>query len=904
MKKSAYLILKYWHKHKKNAAALLFSGMLLTTVVFVTLMLKREEYARFFHEVYDAHGHYDVLIANSDDEILAKAAEGYSGYNYGVMYVYGEMGYGGNYFEYGTLDDEHNIWHVPLDEGRMPETEDEIAAVSTVLDACFWVGKCGDTITLNGETYTVTGIINENYGINRQGSRLSKYLMFEESPYKIPLIFVGKCDKAPLFRFDMLGNLFDLKKSPEAHELEFDEYQERLREVVGYEMRWFDCASERQSFYYDIYNYNSPQLKLFKIISWIGAGISVLSVFSVLRTVFTERRGRIETLRRIGMKKSAVGVMYAVEGTVFTAAQIIFGIVFGLAAYGGILLFKVAVLGEAPYNGLTPPYLVYEKTENPFLWAAVISSIISVISYILNALTVNFKLKSPDKNRRPASLSRCFGRVFRQRGVTVIQTAALMLICFSVLFGYVFLTDNGKEWTDGLTYLPPSSNYSVEGFNMEDEGIAEYYSAALPQNGGIGHMDRDYYERLFTVCADYTAGIDDEIAGKLPEYALAAGYIRQSFLALDEPNAAYINEIDLSNEHIRQTLLGMSSEEHQNFFDEGQLGSKHLYNVGTKITPPRNIETLSKMAENVRDGEIDIDALNSGDEILVAYQGKMPPFKAGETVTVCSIGSADKYGFGVGSINTAEVRIGAILQITPSIGAVRNYTLRNDQDYNFLTTATGANAMGLHCARYNEIYSAEPMDGGIIPSSAEMRVISLEAMKREENIKKMQQYGASILILLVMSLLGFAAYFNGIGMKIRLKAYNISVMRAVGTRVSEIRRRLLLSSIKIPLAASAAAYGIVKAMQFAMKRAYQYYLDEYTEALKVGFSYDSPLGQKLSTVRNRFYLDGVLWQVNAEIPTLILFAVICAVTVILTTIALKKFKRDIAGDLSEGRTRE
>ena len=505
MKTPIYLILKYWKKHKKNAAVLLFSGVLLTAVVFVTLMSKREENARFFHEVYDAYGHYDVLIANSDDEILVKATEGYSGYDYGVMYVYGKMGYGGNYFEYGTLDDEHNIWHVPLDEGRMPETEDEIAAVSTVLDACFWVGKCGDTITLDGETYTVTGIINENYGINRQGSPLSKSYMFKESPYKIPLIFVGAIDKEPLYRIDMLGGVFDLKKSPEAHELEFDEYQERLREVVGYEMRWFDCASERQSFYYDIYNYNSPQLKLFKIISWIGAGISVLSVFSVLRTVFTERRGRIETLRRIGMKKSAVGVMYAVEGTVFTAAQIIFGIVFGLAAYGGILLFKVAVLGEAPYNGLTPPYLVYEKTENPFLWAAVISSIISVISYILNALTVNFKLKSPDKNRRPASLSRCFGRVFRQRGVTVIQTAALMLICFSVLFGYVFLTDNGKEWTDGLTYLPPSSTYSIDGFNMEEEGIAEYYDAEIPENRVIGHMDRDYYENLFTVYADYTA---------------------------------------------------------------------------------------------------------------------------------------------------------------------------------------------------------------------------------------------------------------------------------------------------------------------------------------------------------------------------------------------------------------
>ena len=46
-----------------------------------------------------------------------------------------------------------------------------------------------------------------------------------------------------------------------------------------------------------------------------------------------------------------------------------------------------------------------------------------------------------------------------------------------------------------------------------------------------------------------------------------------------------------------------------------------------------------------------------------------------------------------------------------------------------------------------------------------------------------------------------------------------------------------------------------------------------------------------------------MWQVKPEIPALILFAVICAVTFILTAIALKRFKGNIAGDLNEGRKR-
>ena len=52
------------------------------------------------------------------------------------------------------------------------------------------------------------------------------------------------------------------------------------------------------------------------------------------------------------------------------------------------------------------------------------------------------------------------------------------------------------------------------------------------------------------------------------------------------------------------------------------------------------------------------------------------------------------------------------------------------------------------------------------------------------------------------------------------------------------------------------------------------------------------------------FLDRLMWQANAEIPALILFAVLCAVTFLLTVIALRKFKSNIAGDLSEGRTRQ
>lgn len=913
-----YLALKYWKKHKKNLAALLFAGVLLTAVVFVTLMLYREKLVRRCHMYFDAGGHFDLMIANSDDELLSEILNGEKGYrddyNYGFINVFGKMGTAGRQFTYGMIDDEHDILHIPLKEGRMPKTEAELAASVQVLNAFFWAGKCGDTITLEGNTYTVVGIINEQYNNNREGvdEELYKWFFGYDSMvysklYRLPSIFVGQCDKEPLYRIDMFNNLWDPSYKvtyTEGHTTfsKYTEYAEHLFEMLRSDARWYQVNSEETI-------WEMPDEKdedsFFLIIAWIGAAIAVLSVYSILKNVFAERRGRIETLKNIGMSKRSVGCMYAVECAAFTLIQTAIGLALGLGAYGGIFLFKTSILREKPYSGFTDVRHAIDITVDPFLSACVISVAVMVAAYLINALTAKVREKTPKKGAKPRSLSRSFGRVFRQSGVSIVQTIALTLICFSVITGYIYTTDKGKTPTFVSGYIPPVTTYYAGGIEMTSNNIEEYYSSTPPNVSAIGHMDNDAYQHFPFVDAARMTGIGDEVCAQLPEYTFVTGELTHTFIVSDEPKD-YNNEIDLSNEVVRATLLGNSSEEYQNFFEEGQLGSKHMYRVDTKLTPARIIETLS---EYVAEGEINIDALNSGEEILVAYQGKKPQLNVGDTVTVCST-AAKEDGWGIGSINSAKVKIGAIIQIFPSIGEVKKHTIRNEQGYNFLTTATGADAMGLHCARYTEIYSSEPMEGGLIPSSAEMKMQSLTKMKWDSVKNKILNISGMVLILALMVTMGFAAYFNGIGMKIRARSYEMSVLRAVGTPVSALRKRLLINSIKIPVIASAISYGIVKFVQLFMYRVYDYYLQHmlflnyqnggHMDDLGDGIDYQSDLGDFLA---KHIFMNRNMWQANAEIPTLILFAVLCTVTFILTAIALKKFKGNIAGDLNEGRKR-
>jgi len=898
MKTIIFITLKYWKKHLKSAAAMLFSGVLLTAIIFAALMSLREECVRFYERAFDNMGHYEVLIANSDDELLSQALGGRTDCDHGVIYVLGKLGYRDKQFTYGTILDEHDLWHAPLKEGRMPETSNEIAAVCTVLDACYWVGECGDTITLNNTEYTVVGIIDEYYGKHREGSELCEYNtdIVDETEYYIPLIFVGDSNAEPIYRIDLIGGFFDFSDIGKGlydtdddiryFESVLGDYNDYLYGLVDHKGHWFDVNCEQNAWYTES---KTRSVSFLMTIVWLGVGVSVLSVFSVLRGIFIERSGRISMLKRIGVKKRLITTMYTFECTAFAVLQTIIGIAVGLAAYGGIYLVKTSLLGEKPYSAFTEIGIVYERTLDPFLYAGMISVTVIVAAYIINLLTTNVSAKTPHKRKKPRPLSKGFQAAMRQSGITAVQIISLTLICFSVIVGYMYYTDNGKEAQMWLTYNNISEDYKANGFSMEKNNIEEYYYSNAMQINCFGEDGREITEFFPLIAEDLSRGFGDDIAAVLSDTALITGSNEGTFVVSGDKISG-LAPIDLSNEIVRETFIDLADEKHKNFFDEGNLGSKNMYRIPTKLTVPHAINGLT---EYVTDGEISLEALNSGEEILLIYQSSEPPLAVGEAVTIYSA-LANENGYGLGEIRAVSAKISAAIKLPTSLDKLEKYILKCDFPCNFLTTATGAKAIGLSGA-YTEVYSTEKFDGGIFPLSAEMRVISLSNEKWNTFIDRAAKFAGVALILVVMSLLGFAAYFNGIGLKIRQKAYQLSVYRALGMSLRELRRRIFLDSVKIPVISSAAAYILVKTTQFIMEKAYD----------RLCAIYQGEMGtpELQDTLRNTLFLDNVMWQVNAEIPTLILFVIICIVTFILTAAALKKFSGDIAGDLNMGRTR-
>lgn len=934
MKTSLYIISKYWRKHRKNAFSLILSGMLMAAIIIIMLLVIREDFAGGLDEVYDKHSAAHIVMAyyNGEEELFERVEEQLDKKEYPrcTLNVIDTVGEPYLNLWYCTAQGDTDLLHIEMESGRLPQAENEAAVERTALDLMHWVGKVGGEITLNGNTYTLVGIIDEDFGRKREGSPF-----FEGSAENseisgehlcVPLIYVGASDREPVYKIDMLGDVYDTRDTYYQRILQeysgiYDAFRGYAYEKYGDEPPiWitgpYEYSLEMYGLTADAFGslegINSYKTTFLLYMTAIGAAISVLSVFSVLRGIFTQRRNRIEILKRIGMSRKRIAGMYALECGAFTLIQTAAGMLAGALVYQAVYAFKTTVLGVKAYSAFTSDATVLKFTTDPFFTAVVFSVSVMVTAYIITVLTSGTRKSAPRKDKKPRSLSRCMSRIFSTKGISVVQTAALTLICFSVIMGYMFYTDSGKTvqedsnggfdlfGTTGDVYMPLSFN--AGGFDMEEYGIAEYYESAAPTLNSIGTGDTG---KFVMAQSSYSAGIDDTAAEKLPRNIILAGAVNNQFIISDSGENEYENMITL-DQGAKDMIISFSADKYKYFFDEGQIGSKKLYQSVTRLAGGKDILSLGNY---VVQGKIDLDKLNSGEELLLVTESKNPPFTAGETVSLGTVCFSEENPYGINELERADVKIGAVIclpQATPDspLSPVLRSAVRNSDtqgtSYNFLTTATGAKAMGITNASYTQIYCFEPIDGTLIPTQAQMSMTSLETLQREELMNKASQYGTAVLLLIIMSILGFAAYFNGIGMKIRLKSYQISVLRAVGTSKARIRKKLLSHSLKIPLIASVSAYAVLKLLQ----RAAYVGLRLSEEALPDGVTLEESHFAHQKEIINTFFLYRNWWQVEPEIPAVILFVVISGITLLLTVRALKKFKSGISSDLSEGRTRQ
>ena len=900
---------KYWRKHKKSLAALLFSGVLLCAVVCCALLMLRQTFNRKIESMYDTIGHFEFMTT-ADRQDLIDAFTGEDTVT-GKMNVMGTMGIGNMKFEYGTLDDPHDLSHIPLEAGRMPQTENEIAIGRNVLNKFGFFGNVGDDITLDTGTYKLVGIIDKSYDGARPGSLIHEqntnqgntYYTDEMKPkYYMPLMFTGG-DGSKNAKYSWVM-LYNTKQFP------YKSITSPLDEVEKYlEQNGFDvyaAHAETNICLWDHYNnisadtkFNligyqnidlSPTSRKLLIFTGLSAIIAVLSVIATLKNIFAERENTMSMLRRIGMSKRRVRVMYTIECLVLTLVQTALGL--GLGSLAHILITKAEVwaLDKKDLLGFTSDPLVTGISLDPFIVAVLCSVFVLAIGYIFSALLTG-RRRRLGRRRKPHSLYRCISKVFANKGVTVIQTLSLSLICFGVLFGYMVYhntTGNYHKDEKGEVQFTKYIDTKYGELDLEQDDLKECYHTNVAFD--IGLNDLPLMKK-----ADKYYGIDDTTADTL-DNCFSTGLLPQTFIAkLGDTELKY--QIAIGTDEEKKFISDHSCADAKALI----ASDRKMYRTRTRLADKATIEKLSQY---VISGSIDTEKLSSGEQMLLVVTDGEPPAAAGDTLTVGS--SMTKQGYGIEDLTLFDVQIGAVIKLPKDMDRVLKYAVGDKADYNLLTTVTGAQKIGLHGAMYTELLSRDEI-GDKLPLGTGFEVFSLRQQQKQIFRQNAQMYISIGLVILLMSLLGFAAYFNGIGMKIRMKEYQLSIMRAVGTPLKCLRRRLTLDSIRIPVVSAVTAYGSMRLVQQLMLHAHDKYellnTQAADQAAQGNLDRYHELFDKATDISQKYLVGSQMWYVSALVPTLVVFGVMCIVTILLTRRSFKMFTPNIAYSISKGRKR-
>ena len=903
--------LKYWRRHKKSLAALLFSGVLLCAVVCCAFLMIRQDQRRWLDDYYDQHGYYTVAVPTptsyekvidllSTDETVR-----------GTMYVTGEAGIGVDKFQIGTIDDPENLAHIPMEDGRMPQTENEIAIGRNVLNKFGFFGKVGDDITLDTGTYKLVGIISKDYDSARPGSLIyeqntnqdNTYYTDEMKPkYYMPLMFTGgDGSKNAKYSWVMLYNTKQFAyKSISSPLYEIEMYLEKS----GFD--YYAAQAETNICLWDHYNimpavvkFNligyqniniSPATRKLLIFTGLSAIIAVLSVIATLKNIFAERESTISMLRRIGMSKRRVRVMYTIECIVLTLVQTALGLGLGSLAHLLITKAEVSALDKKDLLGFTSDPLITANSLDPFIVAVLCSVFVLVIGYVFSALLTGRKRRF-GRCRKAHSLCRCISKVFANKGVTIIQTISLSLICFGVLFGYmVYHNTTGSYQKDekGEVQFTKYVDTKYGELDLEQDELTECYSTSVSFEHGLNDLP-------LMKQADKYYGIDDATADTLGE-TFSTGVLPQTFIAKSgETDLKYL--ISIGTDEEKKFVADHSCTEAKALIDS----DSKMYRTRTRLADKATIEKLSQY---VVSGSIDADKLNAGEQLLFVVTDGDPLFTAGDKITVGS--SLTKQGYGIEGLTLCDVQIGAVAVLPKDMDRALRYAVCDSADYNLLTTVTGAQKIGLHGAMYTELLSRGEI-GDKLPLGTGFEVFSLKEQRKQIFRQNAQMYISIGLVILLMSLLGFAAYFNGIGMKIRMKEYQLSIMRAVGTPIKRLRRRLTLDSIKIPVFSAVTAYGLMRLLQQLMLHAHdksELLTTQATDQAALGnLDKYNELFDKATDISQKYLVGSQMWYVGALVPTLVVFGVICIVTILLTRKSFKMFTPNIAYAISKGRKR-
>lgn len=785
--------------------------------------------------------------------------------NYGYAHILGYAYTDEDKKDKGTpiawLDENaKDLYYVALKEGKYPENKGEIALEA---DAALRLGinaKVGEEISLsvlnaNGTDFSTTATEKTYKIVGILADKRKNLEYYDNNVPTIPAAFVSEKEEVDIGGKEILALYFnpteesretkikvqdgDYYYNSNAFEQNFlFKFYETMREQTGAD-GITDIITNVTSHYYNINSQvlNSSILTItLTVVLMLASCIGIINAFS---TNLQERRKQIGMLRAVGATRRQIINIFGRETFIIALICAPIGVAI---SYFGVKLFAT-IMGEEYI--FIPDFKVLFGSATisivcvmlaaliPLFKASRISPMQAIRNVELTRQMKRKKIKTEKEFNVPKLLAKRSIKFYKgkQVGVSIILALTIFMSCFG-------LSVLKTEMNDSLWSSYSSSDYMIE---------RRIYASAMP---GVNYpnMEKKISLNLVQDILDY------------PKFTNVHGYKEStSYLTVDE-YSDYMTLIDFSNGNrywsntsdlTQSELEGLNFQElcdiwftgKSNYYLELKEKSKsqqELFQMDIIGYDKQIIEKYENQFE-VIDGKIDIDKLNSGEEIILVankkiglaltfdknntvytysihnldiplpdwfhregykiYASQELEYKAGDTINLRTITSdateapPDDYLIpGNVTVYDKEVKIGAIIAPPTEITAMDMYARGH---VCIFTTTTGIEKIAGTPIEYERLfidYDGTLDDDADIAATSYLDSLvagNFEAESGYAHDKENQSY----MRILIISLLAVVILFfsicasivnNALTAKIRESKKEIGTLRAVGASVKEI----------------------------------------------------------------------------------------------------------------------
>lgn len=879
----------YWIHHKKRLFVFLLSIVLGCIALYSTGMLIRSNKQALLDLILNNVGDYEYIVFDISEEDAEKIAAlervDDSGKYYRLGYVISGNGTraGASCFE-----DKHSedIYHMLCEDGRYPENENEIAIDKGTARFMGVIPEVGRKISLQlysyddnmvtEQEYTICGVYAASDPNIFNGWRRCPLFM-EEGQLEMPGVFFyndykDRCGKCNVTQFvqsidgDDLGGTFVYELGIPDNQVEGGGDSGRKLayvRVLGLELfqegtilaeKYGDTglanvmkAMRNGDARFDFYS--GVLMPIFAVMIGI---IVVISIAGITRNIIRDKQESFAILRSLGLENPQLILYVIVDFMVMTVICILIGLALGAAVHIGMISFLNHQLNLHLLTGYECDEVVKAATHDPLLittavifLSVLVTVIIIPLKYIGKTPIALFDTQNLGKHRKKGSkkvLTKSWKKVMSRRMGMHSHSAAVIaaVVMSAALFGFTYfhalaVKDNGTIENNKEFYGLDKWDYTASSSGLSDMYL---FNIESRHHRGIS-IDRldELAEQPFVVDSlGKIVSRSTRVSYKSDELELEAYRTWREFnLRVN----TFVHEDD-------EYEVAMRDAENAMINAIGYGDDEEIFYVPTIGLSEKE---LSGLESNVIDGRIDIDKLNSGEEVIIALSRRETNiyeefFKVGDTIPLSDIKLSDeeeKYDFA--KLIPADVKepvykkdivtpegfevpltsyaFGQRYDIDPKVGAIivldddqseRYLVLAGERHYgiNLLCTYSEFGAWGLPNRNLtdmsikvdNDKATVKEMDECWYDAISEAKGISFSSSSDivKEVIagtnKTMSVYYCMMVLLIMLAAVTTAIilYTN-----IRIKSSKFAVMRACGMSVGQITYIVIKHNMVYPI---------------------------------------------------------------------------------------------------------